>query len=108
MKLLTLVCLAISALSLPAHDAQAQTGNEIYESVVVHYDRAASAVRVEACTGCPSTVLKTTANTEMHVGSRVLPLDPKVGYSGAADVGADAKRGILLWIRPAKVEGGKP
>tara|TARA_Y100001934_G_scaffold244773_1_gene302504 strand:+ start:456 stop:782 length:327 start_codon:yes stop_codon:yes gene_type:complete len=107
-KLLTLVCLAISALSLPAPDVHAQTGNEIYESVVVQYDRAASAVRVEACTGCPSMVLNTTANTEIHVGSRVFPFDPVVGYSGVADVGADAKRGTLLWIRPAKVEGGKP
>ena len=53
-------------------------------------------------------VLNTTANTEIHVGSRVFPFDPVVGYSGVADVGADAKRGTLLWIRPAKVEGGKP
>ncbi len=102
---LTLLALSIGLFTAPI--VTAQSAMEIYEAVIVQYDRAASVIRIESCRGCSATPFKTSPEMTIKLDEQVIPFDPAIGFRGVADVGVDLNEKTVIWIRPSLV-AGKP
>ena len=99
------ILLTLSIGLFTASIVTAQSTVEIYEAVIVQYDRAASVIRIQTCGGCTPILFKTSADTTIRLADRVVPFDPMIGYSGAADIGVDPEAKALVWVRPSNLAG---
>lgn len=99
------ILLTLSITWLFATNIAAQSAIAIYEAVIVQYDRAASVIRIQTCGGCTPILFKTSADTTIRLADRVVPFDPMIGYSGAADIGVDPEAKALVWVRPSDLAG---